>query len=184
MPVKADPFPASFSGTRQEGSVDCVARLPEHLRVSVIGNYINISSDMPGRVVAWKGNPSYTGISKEFQLDGDTLFKRGEIFGNYEGKLVFQLFNGDELADLNIIYLEGGNPWLISKSGTSPLAEKIPANMVLVPGGKIAMNLAANDEFIPYPVRDDSTEVIVDSFLIDIYPVTNEEYHRFVTDTR
>jgi len=183
LPVNADPFPVTYSGTRKEGSVDCIARLPVHLKVSVQGNNISISSDLPGRVVAWKGDPFYGGISKEFFITNDTLVKRGELFGDYEGKMVFKLYNGDELSDVSIIHLTGGVPWLISENVKSPLADKLPRNMVLVPGETINVSLTANDNFVAYPARDGSESVHVDSFLIDTYPVTNEEYYRFVTET-
>jgi formylglycine-generating enzyme required for sulfatase activity len=147
------------------------------------GNNIKVSSDLPGRVVVWKGDPSYDGISAEFYLDGDTLIGRGEIFGDYEGKLVFKLFDGDELADINIIHLTGGIPWLISKNERTEPADRIPRNMVLVPGATLRVTLTANDDFVAIPVRDDSESVQVDSFLVDVYPVTNEEYYRFVAET-
>jgi formylglycine-generating enzyme required for sulfatase activity len=50
--------------------------------------------------------------------------------------------------------------------------------MVLIPGGKFLMG---SDNF--YPEEKPVHEVTVDSFYIDIYAVTNEEYEKFVDDT-
>lgn len=183
LPVNTDPYPASYQGTRLEGSLDCIARFRVHLDLSLKSDSIYISSDMPGKVVAWKGDPSYRGVSKEFRLLKDTILTRGQLFGDYQGKMVVQLFDGKNLADVKIVHLPGASPWLISKKEKSPLADKIPKNMVLVPGARFSIKLSANDNFIPHPDYNEAGTVHVDTFLIDRYPVTNEEYYRFIVET-
>jgi formylglycine-generating enzyme required for sulfatase activity len=54
--------------------------------------------------------------------------------------------------------------------------------MVLVPGGRVIADLSSNDDFIPHP-RPDEASVEVDSFYIDRYPVTNEMYYRFISES-
>jgi len=51
--------------------------------------------------------------------------------------------------------------------------------MILVPGGKFLMG---SDQF--YPEERPVHEVTVDGFWIDKYEVTNDDYERFVSDTR
>jgi formylglycine-generating enzyme required for sulfatase activity len=51
-------------------------------------------------------------------------------------------------------------------------------NMVLIPGGEFLMG---SDNY--YPEEKPVHRVSVDSFYIDRYPVTNEEYEKFVDDT-
>jgi len=53
------------------------------------------------------------------------------------------------------------------------------SNMILVPGGKFLMG---SDQF--YPEERPVHEVTVDGFWIDKYEVTNDDYERFVSDTR
>ena len=51
-------------------------------------------------------------------------------------------------------------------------------NMVLIPGGSFQMG---SDKF--YPEEKPVRKVSVDAFQMDVYPVTNEEYRKFVDDT-
>jgi len=49
----------SFSGTRKEGSVDCIAELPDMIRSKLAGDSIKISASGAGKLFIWKGEPSY-----------------------------------------------------------------------------------------------------------------------------
>jgi formylglycine-generating enzyme required for sulfatase activity len=51
--------------------------------------------------------------------------------------------------------------------------------MVLVPGSVISLDLSGGDDFIPYPELPEEGKM-VDSFLIDRYPVTNEQYYVYL----
>lgn len=183
LPVNASPYPVSHKGTRLEGSLDCIIKIPVNLDVKIEGREVAIGSVTPGNLKIWMGDPSYTDECREFFLSGDTLLNRDELFGNYQGKLVFQLFEGTELKDVLVTDLPGGKPWLMSDIDRTEPADRIIRNMVLVPGSPIAMRLRANDNFIPYPSYSENEVVMVDSFLIDRFPVTNEEYYRFLVET-
>jgi formylglycine-generating enzyme required for sulfatase activity len=156
--------------------------LPELLSVSDRGSHLSISTERDGVVAVWKGAPGYGKEKTEFTLSGDTLIERSLLFGNYQGDAVIQLFEGDELADMVVISLRGDIPWLISSKRRTPAARNAPSDMVIVPGNRISMNLTPNDNFIPYPEYD-SSGVDVDTFFIDRYPVTNQQYFRFVTES-
>ena len=56
--------------------------------------------------------------------------------------------------------------------------ETMPDSMVFIPAGKFLMG---SDKF--YPEEKPVHEVTVDSFYIDKYEVTNEEYRIFVNET-
>jgi formylglycine-generating enzyme required for sulfatase activity len=182
IPVSADPYNKTFIGGRKEGSVDCIAMLPELLRISDRGSHLAIATELEGRVAVWKGAPGYGKEKTEFTLVGDTLIERSLLFGNYQGDAVIQLFDGDELADMVVISLNGDIPWLISKKKQTSTVRNVPVDMVLVPGTSVKMHLTPNDNFIPYPEYD-STGVAVDTFFIDRYPVTNQQYFRFITES-
>lgn len=172
-------WPASFSGTRKEGSVDCIAELPDIIKSKLVGESIWLTRPVNGSLIMWKGNPSYKTPSKEFKILNDTIIRVKDIFGFYEGKLIIQLIENKRLIDENVLEIKGGKPWLISSMATTPKASVIPPDMVLVPGAITSFNVSANDNFIPYPEVNNDT-IGVDSFLIDKYPVTNAQYYAFL----
>ncbi len=76
---------------RKEGSVDCIAEFPDILKSELTGDSVRISSPGKGRIIIWKGNPSYRTEHKEFKVVNDTVISVRDLFGYYEGKLVIQL---------------------------------------------------------------------------------------------
>jgi iron(II)-dependent oxidoreductase len=168
-----------WSGTRKEGSVDCIAELPEILRSELRGDSVEIHKPEQGSVLIWKGNPSYKTTFREFNIQQDTVIRIQDIFGYYEGKIVVQLIQDKRLRDENVLRLKGGKPWLISKVNRTERSANIPSDMVLVPGAPFSYNVTTKEDFMPYP--DVSGKMVtVDSFLIDKYPVTNALYYEFL----
>jgi len=173
----------SYSGTRKEGSVDCIAELPDLLKSGIIGDSLKIKPTGNGKLLIWKGNPTYQTLNKEFRILKDTTISIRDVFGIYEGKIVLQLIENKRLKDENIFILKGGKPWIISKVKRTKKSSAIPADMVLVPGSLFSYNVTNNDDFIPYPDINNDT-VRIDSFLIDKYPVTNAQFYEFLNNTR
>ena len=172
----------SFSGSRREGSVDCIAELPDLIRSELIGDSIKISHTGNGRLFIWKGNPSYQTQFKEFKIFKDTTIRVKDIFGFYEGKIVLQLIENKKLKDENVLTLKGGRPWIISNVIPTKKSASIPPEMVLVPGTRFSFRVSTNEDFMPYPQVNDDT-VKIDSFLIDKYPVTNAQYYKFLINS-
>lgn len=170
---------SSFSGTRKEGSVDCIAELPNLIKSKLIGDSIKISVSRIINLSFWKGEPSYQTFHKEFRILKDTAISVKDIFGYYEGKIVIQLIENKILKDENILSLKGGRPWIITKINRTNKSSGIPADMVLVPGMLYSFKVSANEDFIPYPEINGNMAKI-DSFLIDKYPVTNAQYSEFL----
>ena len=173
---------SSFSGTRKEGSVDCVAELPDLIKSKLVGDSIKISGSGLKKLLIWKGEPSYQTFNKEFSIQKDTAIRVKDIFGFYEGKIVLQLIENKRLKDENILLLKGGKPWIVSKVNHTKKASNIPTDMVLVPGALFSFNVSTSEDFIPYPDVSDKI-VRVDSFLVDKYPVTNAQYYDFVLNS-
>ncbi len=180
--VNAEGWPESDSGTRKEGSVDCIAEFPILLRSEISGDSIHLRSPGSGRVVIWKGNPSYRTSSVEFRAPNDTVLSITDMFGYYEGKIVIQLLENKRLKDENILTMKGGAPWIASRVTETVRAVGIPSGMVLIPGAVFSYKVNAREEFIPYPVSERDS-VRVDSFLIDKYPVTNAQYYEFIVSS-
>jgi iron(II)-dependent oxidoreductase len=180
--ANATGWDTSFTGTRKEGSVDCIAEMPILIKSRLKGDSLNISLDNKGSVLIWKGDPSYQAKYKELVNVKDTSISVKGLFGNYEGKIVLQLLENRMLKDENIIELKGGRPWLISKLNRTKRVTVIPEDMVLVPASVFSVKVSADDDFIPYPEIND-IRVKVDSFLIDKYPVTNAQYYEFIVNS-
>jgi iron(II)-dependent oxidoreductase len=179
LTVKANGWSTSFSGTRKEASLDCIAELPVIIRSSVSGESIKIGKTGNSRIFVWKGNPSYHSLHKEFKIVNDTTIRIKDLFGYYEGKIVLQLVENKRLMDENILDIKGGKPWIISNSVPTKRSSFIPADMVLVPGTVFSFDVTTDEEFMPYPDVS-GLKVEIDSFLIDKYPVTNADYYQFV----
>ncbi len=182
IPVSAQGWPASFNGTRKEGSVDCIAAFPILLKSALRGDSLDITTKLPGSVTIWKGDPSYAAEKKEIALVSDTTLGIRDLFGYYEGKVVVQLFDGRILKDENIVLFRGGKPWLVSKAEPTNPVPGLPSDMVLIPGATFSFSVSSHEEFIPYP-EVSGVPVTVDTFLIDRYPVTNAKYHEFLIES-
>jgi len=182
IPVNINGWDPAFSGTRKEGSVDCIAELPVLINSKIAGDSILISCSASGVLYVWKGNPSYGSTHAELRMPIDTAIRTRDLLGYYEGKLVLQLVEGKNLKDENILRIAGGKPWIISKVVTTQRSAVIPSDMVFVPGSVITMDLKPADEFIKYP-EFSPVEIKVDSFLIDRYPVTNAQFYDFIVSS-
>ena len=177
--VSVGGWPASFSGTRKEGSLDCIAELPLLLKSEFKGDSLFIKTTVNKKVVIWKGNPSYNSDFKELHLISDTVVRVRDLFGYYEGKIVVQLIDNKHLLDENIHQFKGGKPWLISKVVPTAKATGIAPDMILIPGTDFSYEVTTGEDFILYP-EVSGVAVKVDSFLIDRYPVTNAQYYEFL----
>jgi formylglycine-generating enzyme required for sulfatase activity len=176
----ADGWNSIFSGSRREGSVDCIAEFPDILRSRLDGDSLKLKSSGTGKIFIWKGNPSHKTLNKEIKVLNDTVIGIKDIFGYYEGKIVVQLIENRRLKDENVLYLKGGKPWIITKVLPTKKATGAFPDMVLVPGAHFSYDVTTAEDFIPYPDVSGKS-VKIDSFLIDKYPVTNAQYFEFLS---
>jgi len=166
------------TGTRMEGTVECIAEFPELIKSSISGDSLKINSSGNGNILIWKGNPSYQTSFKKYKILNDTNLCIKDLFGYYEGKIVIQLLENKKLKDETVLELKGGRPWLISKVVPTSRATEIQPDMVLVPGNRFSFKVTTNEEFITYPEISNSFDL--DSFLIDKFPVTNMQFYEFM----
>ena len=182
LPVLTDAFHHAWLGTRREGAVDCIAEFDRLLDVSRAGDSIFIVTDEGDHINIWKGNPSYQ--DKSHQLPpGNHRLKISDIFSDYTGTIVIQLFNKNEIIDECILEQEQGRAWLVSVPARSDVTGTVPAEMVLIPGSDISLRLSNTDQFIPYPDYQVDIPVRISSFLMDVYPVTNGQFYDFLEAT-
>jgi gamma-glutamyl hercynylcysteine S-oxide synthase len=180
--VQIDGFNSFELGTNNEGSVSCIARLPRLIRATVTNSTLEITAQAGTELRLWRGNPAY---DKTYQTlsPGKHTFHLYELFGRYEGKVVVQLFGHDELLDEKVLFLRPGTPRLISSVETTKFTGKLPADMVVIPGGAFTVKVTQGDEFIPYPKDLNGWQISMPSFRMDIHPVTNQQYLSFLMAT-
>ncbi len=182
IPANTDAFDKSYLKTRREGSVDCIAAFQNFLQVEKRDDSLFVKTKVGNKILVWKGNPAYEKTpvifdKKELQLN---LY---ELFGRFEGKIVVQLFDTDELLDEQIIYRKSGAPVLISKHIPTEKAKTVPDGMVEIPKGQIIIYPEIPSDFIHYPEYDSTKPIPIPRFYVDKYPVTNNEFYTFIEST-
>lgn len=180
LTVKLEAFNSYELGTNNEGSVSCIAKLPQLLRVTYRNNYLQIEAGKGSEIRLWMGNPGYGKSYHALARSPHHLFLPDYI-GRYEGKLVIQLMDGDELADERIIEIKPGTPRLLSR--VQPMAaapEKTIPGMVRIPAGRFTFKTTHGDAFIPYPEEGEGEKFDVKAFWMDRTPVTNNQFRLFL----
>jgi iron(II)-dependent oxidoreductase len=182
LPVKLDAFNKSFLGTRNEGSNECVARFPIKINASRKGDSIWIHIEDGDLIKIWPGNPGYQNTPLILPSGSHSMNIR-DFFGEYEDKIVVQLFCKNEILDECILTWPFGEPWLISSPEQTKPVHRIPDGMVFVQGGNFILKVTTPDQIIPYPDYSGSSEIQMHSFWMDKYPVTNSDFFRFMKES-
>lgn len=180
--VKLEAFNGFELGTNNEGSVGCIARLPQLLQVSFRYNYLSIEAGKGSEIRLWMGSPGYDKEYHKLAREKQMIFLP-DLIGRYEGKVVIQLFDGDELADERIVYIKPGTPRLITKVQPMAAASDKPEGMVRIPAGKFTFKTTHGDAFIPYPEEGEGEEHLMKPFWMDRTPVTNRQFNLFLQAT-
>lgn len=177
--VNIDGFDARNLGTNNEGEVSCLARFEKRLNAQITGDKITGSSKGMS-VKLWLGNPAYDKTPLLVPTTERFEISIAQQLAHYEGKIVIQAFQQDELVDEQILFLKPGIPRLISSSAKTEFARKLPQEMVLIAGGSFKVRYTQGDEFIPYPKQHEGETIQLHSFAMDRYPVTNRDFKRFL----
>jgi gamma-glutamyl hercynylcysteine S-oxide synthase len=179
-----DGFDARYAGSNNEGNVSCIAVLVKSLQAKVEGNQIAFRKSPGANVLLWKGNPAYDKEPVTLpDFSGEWKMDIVKLVGRYEGKVVVQAFADEELIDEVILHLKPGMPRLVSITGRTATSAKPPAGMVKVPAGNFKIHFTQGDEFIPYPKEREGQVVQMRAFAIDQYPVTNQDFKKFLENS-
>ncbi|MFC2117794.1 formylglycine-generating enzyme family protein, partial [Bacteroidota bacterium] len=182
LPAQVEAFNRSWLNTRREGNIDCIAEFPELIKCEILIDRLSIDAVTGDEFRIWAGKPSYENSYRKFAVEKINLNLR-ELFGRYEGKFVIQLFADNELIDERVVEVIASTSRLISVLKRTEPAKKPPEGMVAIPGGNIIYNPINNDAFIPYPLYNKNNKIEIREFYMDIFPVTNEEYYKFINDS-
>lgn len=180
--VELESFNKKYLGTNNEGAVNAIAHLPELINVNLEGDKISITSNGGTALKIWSGNPSYDKTCVEIKAT-TASFHLFQKFERTEGKYIIQLFDTDELLDEKIVFIQPGEPLLISEKEKTNTVSSVPDGMVKIPAGSFTMNVVNGDEFISYPKKGFPKSLSVKSFYMDKYPVTNLQFKRFIEKT-
>lgn len=181
--VKLEAFNSYELGTNNEGSVGCIAKFPTLLRAVREQNMLTIEAGTGTELRIWAGSPSYEKEYHQLPRGHHKLFLP-DLLGRFEGKVVIQLMDEDELLDERIIYIKPGLARLISATKpTEPSAGKTTTGMVRIPAGKFVFKTSHGDAFIPYPENGLGELLEMKSFLMDRTPVTNKQFREFLLAT-
>lgn len=179
--VTIDGFSESWLGTRREGKAACLVILKDVISVSERGGVLDILFPQGDSLLIWNGNPAYDKVPVKLET-GKHKVDLYKHFFRYEGKFVLQAFENGELLDEKVIRVELGTPRLITSVEKTEPAVDTPDNMTLVEGGMFFFTERERWSFLSYPVRTDEYYTFMDSFYIDIYPVTNADYKEFLDE--
>ncbi len=183
VPVVTTGFSRSALGSRTEGNVDCVAALPVLLNVRCDGDSLIVKANAgAGSIVVSAGDPGFDTPSRTFP-GGEHHLSCSALFGNYQGKIVVQQFDGNELADERVTEIIPGSPHrLPSTPHTVPFANA-PPGMKEIPSGAFLYSVTSLDDpnpVSPAPAQPRPVQESVRRFFLDTYPVTNAQFRSFI----
>jgi formylglycine-generating enzyme required for sulfatase activity len=178
--AETNAFHKKYLGTNNEGEVDCIAQLPSLIKASRYGDILSIDVSRKGTEIrVWAGATSYN--TKPLVLKtGSHKLSLIKNFGNYEGDFIIQLMDNGNLLDETIVMLQPSEARRISNIVKTSLAKTAPVGMVIIPSGMFRYTSTHGDDFIPYPKQDEDSVFNMASFYMDQFPVTNEQYYRFI----
>lgn len=186
IPARTHAFDRAWLRTRQESQVDCIARFKKLISVQVTLDSLTFNATQGNRLVLWAGNPTYETVSKEFTQLHQTVSLR-QFFGNYEGKFVVQLFEDRELIDETTFEVPLATPRATTRIKRTSVTKKTFAEMTLIPGGTYSYQVAKTDEpnlMMVYPDFQTPHQIEMKPFLIDTWPVTNQQFQEFMKSTK
>ena len=183
IPVTAEGFSRAWLGTRDEGSVDCIALLPQLLSASLEQDSLTVKASRGTRIVVWAGTPAYGTRSVELS-SGTHALSLIDRLGRHEEKVVVQLFDSTELLDERVVNIPLATPRLISRTTRTSPAAAIPAGMVRIPAGtftyETTRSFLSPNEAIPYPGSTTPKTYQFPALYMDTYPVTNAQFKEFM----
>ncbi len=202
--VPVDPFPPSWLNSRREGNVGCIAILPELLEVHVSERTFSVACSVGDKIVVTAGNPTYGSRQCSYPALKKLTVNQALLLEN-PGKIVVQLFEKSELLDERVILtgkgvaenlptpglagvagnaLSSALPKLISSVHRTTKASTAPPGMAEIPAGRFRFYTVRDpntlDPFIPFPKFSDTVLLDMPRFFMDITPVTNAQYNKFI----
>lgn len=176
-------FDSKYLGTNNEGAVGCIAEFPEIIQLKREGSFLTYSTAQECLLKFWAGYPSYDKKPLLLKSQSGRINVTKEL-GAYEGKIIAQAFDDDQLIDEAIVEIASGEPILISAVKKTPTTTSAPVGMVKITSGKFTYHSSHGDEFIRYPNDREGKAFDMPEFFMDKFPVTNQQFKKFLQDSR
>ena len=165
-------FARKYLGSNNEGAVGCIARLPDLIDTEIVGSKVKVRASN-GQLIFWYGEPDY-------EKTPVIITDESVDIGRYEGKIVVQLFENDLLLDEEVLFVKPGTPKPVSSVTPGHFYKNPQRGMVKIPAGDFKPVFKDGGSFIYYPEYDGPEIIKIKSYLMDIYPVTNVQYEKFL----
>ena len=182
LDIETDAFHQKWLGTNNEGGIGCLIEFPVIIQSSLKGDLLSLEALEGDLIKVWAGQPNYENEALQLK-PGVHLVSLLEHFGRYEGKIVVQLFAGNELLDERVHFLKPGTPRIWSKSIATKKGGDA-TGMVKIPKGTLSFHTTNGDAFIGYPIGREGEKLTIPGFWMDKYPVTNQEFYTFLQSTQ
>ncbi|MEI6683652.1 MAG: SUMF1/EgtB/PvdO family nonheme iron enzyme [Bacteroidota bacterium] len=207
IPAVVDSFPRSWLNSRREGSAGCIAILPELLQVQVSDKAFSFACSAGDHIVLTIGDPVYGSKQVSYAASKQPTVNH-DILQKNLGKIVIQLFEKSELLDERIILTGKGMARQLPSTGSAGSAETVlprplpklitpahrtegasvaPPGMAEIPAGSFRFYTKRDpntlEPFIPLPNFSDTIRLEMPRFFMDITPVTNAQYKKFIVQS-
>ena len=179
-------FNRNWLGSRKEGSIACIALLPEILHCRIAGDSLLVSARSGDEIRVWAGNPSYSKVPLILH-SGHASVSLSRYFKGYDDKFIVQLFKSGELQDEIVLPYTPGTPRLVSVPVRTVPARKSPEGMVEIPAANysclIRRDSSSPEPFIAFPDYSRARIIPMCRFFMDLTPVTNRQFYEFISST-
>ena len=185
LPATVDGFSRTWLGTRHEGNAECIAVFPRLLHVAYAGDTLECSAGQGSSIVVTAGMPTYDALHTVL-APGTHRLSMSRTFGAYEGKVVVQLFDSTELLDERVVTIPPADPRLVSSPTLTPRAHVAPPDMVEIPAADFEYSAVLPEDanpVVPYPDLSAVHREFLHRYFMDVFPVTNEQFARFLKGT-
>ena len=183
VPVSAEPFDRSWMNTRREGNAGCVAIFPKLITAGFKEDSVFFRASEGDSIRLTGGNPAYGTKSFTFSSKGTTISFHS-FFDISTRKIAVQLFAGNDLLDETILIRNNDIPVLISTHQKIFRKDQFAESGKEIPAGTFHFYTkrepGSADPFIPLPDHQDTTDVKMQKFFMDKFPVTNREWMNFM----
>lgn len=181
--LELEPYPQSWQGTNNEGSMGVLGRFGNLLKVRLHrGDLLDLSAMAGTKILLWAGAPSYSKTPSRLDIRSRTV-NLTNSFPGHEGDYVIQLFDSLELIDERIVTIDPATARYLTAVNKSSRHDLSP-EMVQIPADTFTFYSTHGDEFIPYPSWSEGSHHTMPSFYMDRHPVTNKEFETFLLKSK
>ena len=181
LPSSIDAYNESYTNTRREGNVDCIAEFPDLIRINDRDHQFRVTAVRGDKIIIWRSEAAYGNRRTSFAPIKGDLKIHGSWLAGHE-KIVLQLIEDDQLIDQRIYNIPKGKPWLVSdvRKTSDRIDER---GSIPVTGGPFSFVTEQNDQFIPYPGPATPIDTNLQDFYINKQPVSNARFKEFLEES-